>query len=67
MASRRYRIGQTVRFVKGSYQMTGGTPDGNFRIVSLMPEYLGSYQYRIQSVTDGHERVAAEGEIAPHL
>jgi hypothetical protein len=47
--------------------MTSGTPDGSFRVVSLMPEYLGNYQYRVQSVADGHERVAAEGEIASIL
>jgi hypothetical protein len=43
-----------------------GTPDGNFRVINLMPECFGSYQYRVQSVADGHERVAAEGEIAPN-
>jgi hypothetical protein len=67
MVLHRYRVGQTVRFVKGTSRTAGGTPDGNFRVVSLMPEYLGNYQYRVQSVADGHERVAAEGEIASIL
>lgn len=60
----RYRIGQTVRFAKASRGTgLGGTPDGSFQVVRLLPEYLGTYQYRVKSTSDGHERVVAEGEI----
>lgn len=60
----RYRVGQTVRFVKASRTNSrAGTPAGNFRVVGLLPEYLGNYQYRLKSVSDGHERVVVEGEI----
>ncbi len=65
MDAHRYRVGQTVRFVKASRNSgIGGTPGGNFRVVSLLPEYLGNYQYRLQSVSDGHERVVVENEIS---
>ncbi len=65
MDSHRYRIGQTVRFVKASRSAgLGGTPDGSFRVVSLLPEYQGNNQYRVKSTNDGHERVVVEGEIA---
>lgn len=64
MDSHRYRVGQTVRFTKASRGSgLGGTPDGSFRVVSLLPEYHGNYQYRVKSTTDGHERVVVEGEI----
>ena len=65
METHRYRIGQTVRFVKESRSSSiGGMPNGNFRVVGLLPEYHGSNQYRVQSISDGHQRVAVEGEIA---
>lgn len=65
MESHRYHIGQTVRFVKVSRSAgVGGLPNGNFRVVGLLPEYHGNNQYRIQSTSDGHQRVAVEGEIA---
>ncbi len=63
----RFRLGDTVRFVKVSRSSPGHAPQGNFRIVGLLPEYLGVYQYRVQSVSDGHQRVVTEPEIASHL
>jgi hypothetical protein len=64
MVAHKYRIGQTVHFVKPSRGSgLGGTPAGNFRVVSLMPEYLGNNQYRLESVSDGHQRVVTESEI----
>lgn len=65
MDTHRYRVGQKVRFVKASRGSgLGGRPDGSFDIVRLLPEYYGTYQYRVKSTSDGHERVVGEGEIA---
>ena len=64
MDAHRYRVGQTVHFVKSSRIGVGSAPDGNFRVVSLLPEYHGNYQYRVKSTSDGHERMVTEGEIA---
>ena len=65
MESHRYSVGENVRFVKASQSGgIGGTPAGSFKVVGLLPNYEGSNQYRVQSVTDGHERVVTEGEIA---
>jgi hypothetical protein len=36
---------------------------GLFEIVRALPDERGKNQYRIRSVTDGHERVVMEGEI----
>lgn len=65
MKQHRFRVGQTVRFVAvPSTSRLGGTPVGSFRVVRLLPDYLGSNQYRLESTTDGHQRVVVEGEIA---
>lgn len=64
MEQYKYRVGQTVRFAKASRSSgLGGTPAGNFRVVGLLPEYLGNNQYRLQSISDGHQRVVVESEI----
>jgi hypothetical protein len=36
---------------------------GKFEIVRLMPEERGIRQYRIRSLLDGHQRMAAESEL----
>lgn len=65
MDPHRYRVGQTVRFIKTTRSNAfGGTPPGNFRIVRLLPEYKGDNQYRVESISDNHQRVAIESEIA---
>jgi hypothetical protein len=54
-----------VRFTKVSQTSSrGGTPSGNFRVVSLLPDYQGNNQYRIESASDSHQRVVVETEIA---
>jgi hypothetical protein len=64
MQEHRFRVGQTVRFAKASRSGgLGGSPGGSFRVVSLMPDYQGNYQYRVQSTSDGHQRVVVEAEI----
>lgn len=64
MNQHRFRIGQTVRFNKvPQSSRLGGTPDGSFRVVRLLPDYLGHNQYRVESTSDGHQRVVTEAEI----
>lgn len=59
-----YRVGQTVRFFKRSRSSgIGGMPTGSFRVVGLLPNYRGNNQYRVQSISDGHQRVVIESEI----
>ena len=60
----RYFIGQTVQFIKAARSSgLGGTPAGNFRVLGLLPDYHGNKQYRVQSTSDGHQRVVVESEI----
>lgn len=65
MDPHKYRVGQTVRFTKttlgGNF---GATPAGYFRVLRLLPDARGSNQYRVESTSDGHQRVAVESEIA---
>lgn len=66
MDKHRYRIGQTVRFVKtSSARMIGGTPSSDFRVVRLLPASQGTNQYRIESTSDRQNRVVLESEIMP--
>lgn len=68
MEPHKYRVGQTVRFVKprrsGVLDGIGAIPTGSFRVAGLLPVYLGNNQYRLQSTSDGHQRVVVESEIA---
>jgi len=65
MEVHRYRVGQTVRFVKTTQSRgIAGTPSGNFKVVGLLPDLHGNNQYRVQSSSDGHQRVVVETEIA---
>lgn len=64
MEPHRYRVGQTVRFIKPSRSGLGGMPAGNFRVLGLLPNYKGNNLYRLQSVSEGHQRVVVESEIA---
>jgi len=65
MAPHKYRVGQTVRFNKNTSGIAlGVAPTGIFRVVSLMPDTQGRNQYRVESTSDGHQRVAVETEIA---
>lgn len=65
MDPHRYRVGQTVQFNKRTRRLElGSTPIGDFRVVGLLPESQGGNQYRVESTSDRHQRVAIESEIA---
>jgi hypothetical protein len=57
----KFRIGQSVELIAGPHRLS---PLGRFEIVRLMPSEHGLRQYRIRSVTDGHERMVVEAELA---
>ena len=59
-----FRVGQTVQFSKRTRKIElGSTPVGNFRVIGLLPESQGRNQYRVESTSDSHQRVANESEI----
>jgi hypothetical protein len=57
----KFKVGQSVHFVGGLQYVT--TVRGIYKIVRLLPSETKDCQYRIQSTTDGHERVVRESEI----
>jgi hypothetical protein len=59
MRIRKFMAGQSVAFIANDLLR----PLGTFAIVSALPEERGLFQYRIKSLTDGHERVAMETEL----
>lgn len=56
----KFKLGQTVTITERRYE---ATPRGTFRIVRALPSEQGVRLYRVQSVTDGHERVVSENEL----
>jgi len=57
---RKFELGQSVEFVASDLRLK---PLGLFKIVRVMPSERGIQQYRIKSVTDGHERVVMESDL----
>ncbi len=57
----KFIVGQSVELVAGPHRLS---PLGRFEIVRLMPSEHGLRQYRIRSLTDGHERMVIEAELA---
>ncbi len=57
----KFKLGQAVELVGTNIRLK---PLGRFEIVRLMPTEQGVRQYRIRSLTDGHERMALEAELA---
>jgi hypothetical protein len=61
LAYHKYKVGQTVHFAGGLKYATNVR--GLYKIVRLLPSETDDRQYRIQSITDAHERVVRESEI----
>jgi hypothetical protein len=56
----KYKIGQSVMFTSSALHLK---PLGAFKIVRILPIEGGILQYRVKSVTDGHERVVLENDL----
>jgi hypothetical protein len=61
MQKHKYDIGETVEFTAGgSYPPTAR---GAYTVVRQLPSEGEGYQYRIKSLSDGHERMVREGQL----
>src|SRR6266849_5578041 len=60
MAVHKFKAGQQV--IVAPHRPSGVT-GGTFKIVRLLPEERGVWQYRVKSVADGHERVVLESDL----
>jgi hypothetical protein len=59
--SRKFTIGQNVVMKQSASHRA---PTDTFEIMPLLPAERGNPQYRIKSLTDGHERVVVESDLA---
>jgi hypothetical protein len=64
MAEYKYKVGQSVE-LRG--RMGARVPSGLFSVVRPLPPEGRQNQYRLKSKNDGHERVAAESDLAPAI
>lgn len=62
VAEPKFKAGQTVNSIKSA---NSAIPPGRYRVVRLLPTDGIVNQYRIKSVSDGHERVVRESELLP--
>jgi hypothetical protein len=60
MAARKFKAGQQVMIAPNKYGLIGRE---TFKVVRVLPEEHGVYQYRVKSTADGHERVVLESEL----
>jgi hypothetical protein len=58
----KFAVGQTLHFSPSTFE--GATGKGFYRVVRLLPAESGDNQYRLKSVSDGHERVVRESQLA---
>ncbi len=61
MNGHRYRVGQTVNFKPDRREQSARR--GRYEIVRLLPAEGIDNQYRVRSVSDGHERVVRESQL----
>jgi len=57
----KFETGETVKLIPSSYIRNA---QGDFKILSVLPEEHGMHQYRVRSNADGVVRVVMESEIA---
>ncbi len=61
MREHKYKVGETVEFNPGGSYLA--KIRGHYVVMRLLPTEGLGYQYRVKSVTDGHERIVREGQI----
>jgi hypothetical protein len=62
MARHKYAIGQEVSFLPSG--MDFNVPRGTYTIVRQLPLEAAGFQYRVKNVSDGHERIIRESQLA---
>ncbi|MYZ48092.1 hypothetical protein [Propylenella binzhouense] len=62
MPSHAFKVGQKV-LLSGSSLMRGAA--GTYKIVALLPEERGDWQYRVQSTDGNQQRVVWQSQLAP--
>ena len=58
-AAHKFKVGATVRFVKGN----PFTAKGSYQIVQTLPALAGDFHYRIKSAAEQFERTVNERDL----
>lgn len=61
MTNHRFKIGQSVRY---SAAFTDRGAAGIYKVLALLPESRGEWQYRVQNVAKSQQRVVWESQLA---
>ncbi|MFO1060027.1 MAG: hypothetical protein U1E53_24050 [Dongiaceae bacterium] len=61
MTRHSFSVGDEVRFDPGIFERTSVA--GSYCVVKLLPPDGADLQYRVRSLSDGHERVAREFQL----
>jgi hypothetical protein len=61
MSMHRYKVGQSVRL---SAPAVNRGVAGRYKVVALLPEERGDFQYRIQSASSPQQRVVLESQLS---
>jgi hypothetical protein len=61
MDTHKFKTGQRVTVAPNNRR--GARRGETFTVVRALPEERGVWQYRVKSVTDGHERVVSENDL----
>jgi hypothetical protein len=62
MAEHKFRAGQRVTLVANFANRNAG--GAGYVVTRQLPERAGEFEYRVKSVSEPHERVARESELA---
>ena len=62
MKPRKFKTGQRV--IVTPNKLVAALAGGSFTVVRPLPEERGVWQYRIESIADGHERVVFEIDLS---
>ena len=61
MTPHSFTVGQKVELVPGRHD--GNIPRGTYMVQRLLPNDDADREYRVRSVSDGHERVVRESQL----
>ena len=61
MAEHRFRVDQSVTLAINVNRSAAG---GSYIVTEQLPERNGEFEYRIKTISEPHERVARENELA---
>jgi hypothetical protein len=62
VSDHKFKVGQSVQYTSGPHGR--GTSSGVYKVTQLLPPEGDDHQYRIKSMSEPHERVVKESQLA---